>query len=148
MVTAPAAAPVITVVTASTAAPAAAPPPVTGFTTVFGVSVNPMVIVLAIALAVLLIMFWRAQRDAKNPFDITDLFMEAGHASVTKLLFMATWGMTTWAVVDNEIKHTLTDAIFGLYLAAWVTPLVAKVVFNKESPPELPGHGGERKEGC
>jgi hypothetical protein len=137
---------VVTAATPATAvvAAAAAPPAVTGFTTIWGVTINPMVIVLAIAIAAVILLLWRAQRNADDPFDVLDLVMENSKASITKIAFLSAFVMTSWVVVDCQIKHTLTEGIFGLYLAAWVGPLVAKIVFNKSDMPKFDREGAGR----
>jgi hypothetical protein len=78
---------------------------------------------------------WRAHRSASYTFDLLDLIMENGRVSKIAVAFMLVLGVSTWVVVDLQIKDKLTDGMFGLWLGAWVTPLVAKVVFSKVDPP-------------
>jgi hypothetical protein len=106
----------------------------------FIAAINPMVIILAIAALALVVALWRAQRDSKNPFDAFDLVMETGpdgsrKASKTGVAFMTVLAVTTWTVVNMAISKTLTEGLFAIYCAAWVTPLVAKVIFGKTDPP-------------
>ncbi len=130
-------------VTASTSPAAAtlAEPAVTGFVTIWGMTINPMGIVLSLAILGILSLLWMGQRDkTKDSFDAWDLVMECptdGHrkASPTKLAFIAAFVMTSWVVVDSQIKGTLTDAVFAAYLLAWVGPLSARVIFNKSDAP-------------
>jgi hypothetical protein len=110
--------------------PAPLPPPVSGFTTVWGVTINPSLIVLSVAILGLIWLVYLAQKSSK-PFDVRDLIMEDGKLSPTKSAFMAAFLMTSWVIVDLEIKARLTDTLFGGYLLAWVGPLTAKVIFNK-----------------
>jgi hypothetical protein len=128
------------IVTAQAPAILAAPaqPMVTGFTTIWGITINPMVIVLALAIAAIIVLFWRAQRDRANPFDIMDLVMEENKASKTAVAFLLAFFGTSWVIVDQEIKGTLSAEIFAAYLVAWVGPLTAKVIFNKTEAPKLP----------
>jgi hypothetical protein len=103
-------------------------------------AINPMVVILAIAALALVVGLWRAQRDTKNPFDVFDLVMETGpdglrKASKTGVAFMTVLAVTTWTVVNMVISKTLTEGLFAIYCAAWVTPLVAKVIFGKTEPP-------------
>lgn len=119
--------------------------PISGFTTIMGISVNPMVIVLAIALAGIIYMLWKGQRDGgKNSFDVWDLFMDTlpdktRRASGIKSTYQAAFVISSWVIVDQEIKGTLNDAVFGLYLGTWCASLIAKVVFDKQDPPALAG---------
>lgn len=114
--------------------PVSVPAPVSGFTTVWGVTINPMVIALLMFVVGMGWLIYLAQKSSK-PFDLRDLVMEADGDGVklspTKTAFMAAFLMTSWVVVDLEIKARLTDTLFGAYLLAWVGPLTAKVIFNK-----------------
>lgn len=118
-------------------------PPITGFTTIWGVSINPMVMVLALVLAAILYMLWKGQRDGgKNSFDVWDLFMDTlpngtRRASGIKSTYQAAFVLSSWVIVDQEIKGTLNDAVFGLYLGTWCASLIAKVVFDKQDPPQI-----------
>ncbi len=127
------------------AAPAAATPlpPVSGFTTIWGFTINPMVIVLTLAIVAVIVLLWRAQKERGNDFDFWDLLMDvqadgSRKASVAKGAFMLTFALSSWVVVDQEIKGTLTDTIFSAYLLTWAGSLIASVIFKKTDMPELP----------
>lgn len=113
---------------------------VSGFTTVFGFAVNPMVIVLFVIVAIVAWLVYLAQQDPKNRFDMYDLVMEPTKegrtASHKKVAFMSVMLVSTWVIVDEEIKHTLTDLIFAAWLTAWVLPLFKDTV-------KLPGAAGD-----
>lgn len=98
---------------------------------------NAMGLVLLLVLALLTIMGWQAQRDTSNNFNIWDLVMEAGKASRTGVAFMSVLVITSWVVITMALQNRLTETVFGIYCAAWVSPLVAKVIFNKSdmTPP-------------
>lgn len=116
-----------------------------GFVTVFGFPVNPMAVVLALALASVAYLMWRGQRDQdENTFDIWDLIMDTledgkRRASGIKTTYQVAFILTSWVVVDQELKGTLTEGVFGLYLGTWCGSLIAKVVFDKKDPPKMPG---------
>lgn len=99
-----------------------------------------MVVVLGLFAALIGLSLWRAHRNADYTFDLMDLIMENGRVSKIAVAFMMVLGVSTWVVINQEINAKLTEGTFGLWLTAWVTPLVAKVVFNKtEAPtPETP----------
>lgn len=113
-------------------------PPVTGWTTIFGITINPMAIVLGLAVLLIGFLVWKAQRDEKNPFDIWDLFLENGKANPTRTAFLTAFVMTSWVIIDREIKGTLDITFFGAYLAGWVGPLAAKIIMNKDAIPVIP----------
>lgn len=96
-----------------------------------------MVTFLAVMVIGIGLSFWRAQRDPSFNFDAFDLIMEGGRVSKIAVAFMLVLAVTTWVIIDMQIKGTLTEGMFGLYGGMWVLPLVAKVVFNKT---EMPGN--------
>lgn len=111
---------------------------------VLGIPINPMAIVLAVVLAGVVFILYRAQRDnGRNSFDVWDMVMDrmpdgTRRTSGIKTAYQIAFLLSSWVVVDNELKHTLTEGIFGLYLGAWCAPLIAKVVFNKADMPTIP----------
>lgn len=100
-------------------------------------SADMMIVALAFGFALLLISFWRAHRNNKFQFSAFDLVMESGRVSKIALAFMIAFSVSTWVIIDMELKGKLTPEIFGMYLAAWVAPLVTKVVFQKNEMPSL-----------
>lgn len=94
-----------------------------------------MLVVLASGALLVLLSFWRAHRKAGVNFNAFDLIMENGRVSKIALAFMVVLGVTTWVIVDLQIKGHLTEGYFTTYGAMWVIPLVAKVVFNKTEMP-------------
>lgn len=127
-----------------------APPPISGFTTIFGVTVNPSVVVLALLLCGVGYILWQGQRDSgQNTFDVWDLVMDRSPngnrvASGIKCLFQGSFILSSWVIVDQEIKGSLSETVFGVYMATWCGSLIAKVVFDKQDPPKLPlGNKGD-----
>ncbi len=114
--------------------------PINGFTTIWGVTVNPSVIVLAIVIVTFLYLIW--QGNKKNNFNIWDLFQDVRDdgrriASGIKCTYQVAFLLSSWVIIDQEIKGTLADAVFGLYLGTWCASLIAKVVFDKQAPPQI-----------
>lgn len=95
-----------------------------------------MLVVLAAAAALLLITFWCAHRNSATQFNALDLIMVDGKVDRIAFAFMVAFAVSTWVIVDLQIKNRLDAGVFGLWLGAWVGPLVVKVVFNKT---EMPG---------
>lgn len=94
-----------------------------------------MLIILGGVAALVLVSFWRAHRNKAYTFDAFDLIMENDRVSKIAVAFMLVLCVSTWVIINQEIKGKLTEGMFGLWLGAWVAPLVAKVVFNKSDPP-------------
>lgn len=96
-----------------------------------------MQIILALAAVLVVLSFWRAHHKKDVDFNVFDLIMENGRVSKIALAFMIVLAVTTWVVVDLQIKGHLTEGYFTTYGAMWVIPLVAKVVFNKSEMPTV-----------
>lgn len=95
-----------------------------------------MLAVLGVWFLCILLSFLRAHRNHSIKFDAFDLVMENGRVSKIALAFMLVLCVSSWVIVDQQIKGKLTETMFGLWLTAWVTPLVTKVVWNKGTPAE------------
>ena len=94
-----------------------------------------MLIILAAAACLLLLTFWREHRNNATTFNALDLIMVAGKLDRIATVFMIAFAVSTWVIVDMEIKGKLDAGTFGLWLGAWVGPLVAKMVFGKNEMP-------------
>lgn len=94
-----------------------------------------MLTVLALGAALVVISFWRAHLKPDFNFDMFDLIMENGRVSRLALWYNLAGASSTWVVVDSQIKGALTEGLFGLWLAAWVGPIIARLVFNKTEMP-------------
>lgn len=143
------------------AAPAVAAEPIqqaaSGFVTVWGVSISPMAAVLILVIAVAAYGLWKAQRDSgKNTFDVWDLMMDtiaptpgqpesSRRASAIKLFFNGAFILSSWLVVDQELKNSpLLPSIFGIYMATWGAALIAKVVYDAKAIPNFNIPGGKK----
>jgi len=97
--------------------------------------IDPMLTALVVIFVIVGLSFWRAQKRADFAFDLFDLIMEGGKVSKTAVAFMMVLCVTTWVIIDQQIKGTLSAEVFGLYGGMWVLPLVARVIFNKTDMP-------------
>ncbi len=100
--------------------------------------INPMHIILALAIIAITFTLWQAHRRPDIQFNALDLLMENGRVSRISVAFMLVLVVTTWVIVDLQIHAKLTEGFFTAYGLMWVGPLVAKVVFNKTEPPAPP----------
>lgn len=87
--------------------------------------------VLICAIVAIIASFWRAHRDPRFHFNAFDLIMENGRVSKIAVAFMGVLMVTTWIMVDLQVNGKLTEGYFTIYGTMWVSPLIAKVVFNK-----------------
>lgn len=138
----------IATITATTAPAAAAAAPIaSGYLTIMGITVYPMFVVLVLALATFGYFLWQGQRsNGRNTFDAWDLIMDTlpdgtRRASGIKTTYQTAFIISSWVIIDQELKGVLTATVFGLYLATWCASLITKVVFDGKSAPtfNLPG---------
>lgn len=94
-----------------------------------------MLAILAVSAVVVLVSFWRAHRNNKIQFNAMDLIMVDGKVDKIALTFMLVFLVTTWIMIDLQIKGRMTEGYMTTYGAMWVLPLVAKVLFNKTDMP-------------
>jgi hypothetical protein len=95
-----------------------------------------MLTILVCAVVLTIYSFWHAQKNPTFDFNCFDLLMVNGKVDKTSVAFMLVLGVTTWLMVDLQIKSKMTEAYFLAYSGAWIAPLVAKIVFGKT---EMPG---------
>lgn len=90
-----------------------------------------MLTVLVCCMVLVIYSFWHAHKDPAFNFSCFDLLMVGGKVDKTSVAFMLVLGVTTWLMVDLQIKGKMTEAYFLAYSGAWIAPLVAKIVFGK-----------------
>lgn len=95
-----------------------------------------MLMILGAGVVFVVVSFWRAHRRPNFDFNAFDLIMENDKVSRLALWFNIAGAVSTWVIVDMQMKGTLTEGMFGLWLGAWVGPIIAKLVFKKN---EMPG---------
>lgn len=98
---------------------------------------------------ILFIAMLRAHRNSESPFDFIDLLTERGPdgkriASKIGCAFVGVFLSSTWLMIHLTWNNRMTEGYFTAYLAAWVAPLVAFVVWGKRPPmpPAEPPTGG------
>lgn len=94
-------------------------------------------------LAVLLVLvIWRTFRhwstDRCNRFQLEDLFMENGRASKSSVVLLGAFAATTWFFVYYTVLGKMTEGYFGLYSAAWIAPIVVRVLVGGQTPAAAP----------
>lgn len=81
----------------------------------------------------------RQSRDGASPIDIEDLLLERGPGGtkqLSKIAFylLGAFLVSSWVVVYQLTLGTLSDTAFAAYMAAWVAPLITKIVKNGQPP--------------
>ena len=72
---------------------------------------------------------YRAHKDRNGMryFNLFDLLMENGRVSRIGCVFMTALIVSSWLIIDLQVHGKMTEGYFGLYIAAWITPVVAKL---------------------
>lgn len=85
-------------------------------------------LVACIVALVIVVSLRRWSRDEENPFDVRDLVMENGRASKGAVVLMGSFAATTWFFIYYSLTGRMTEGYFGLYSAAWIAPVVARML--------------------
>ena len=95
-----------------------------------------MAVVFALAAFVLLLLIWRSlakmHADESVNFDLRDLLMENGRVSKAACVMMGAFAVTTWQFVYYTLNGKLTEGYLGIYVAAWIAPVVARLISNND----------------
>lgn len=87
---------------------------------------------------ILLLILWGLERRNKNShskINLDDLLIgDDGKASKAAFVMHGSFIVTSWVIVYQALNKTLTDLTFGAYLAAWVTPTVARLIKGATKP--------------
>jgi len=86
-------------------------------------------IVLLLVTVFITVSLLRRSRDAKSLISLDDLLIgDDGRLSKTACVMWGSFVVTSYVVVYQTFKGTLTDMTFGAYITAWVVPAVAKII--------------------
>ncbi len=101
-------------------------------------TIQPMQLILIFAFALIMFSFWRAHKTKGFDFNAFDLVMSRGKVDKIAVSYMLVLGVSTWVMIDLQIKSQMTEGYFLAYIGAWVTPLVSKMAFGKEPQKQEP----------
>lgn len=76
---------------------------------------------------------WRLHLNPENDFNILDLLMENGRVSKAAVVMMGAFSLTSWMMVQLTLAGKMTEGYFGLYSAAWIAPVVIKLITQAAS---------------
>lgn len=100
----------------------------------FDFEVDWMTTILAVGLLLVIWSFIRAHRRPGIDFSLYDLILENGKVSKIAFTFMAAFAVTSWILIDLQLKGKMTEGYLTVYGAMWVASLMAKVLSNKQGP--------------
>jgi len=93
-----------------------------------------MHLILACAFLLIAVSFWRAHKTPGFDFNAFDLVMNKGKVDKISFAFMLVLALSSWIMIDLQVNGKMTEGYIGIYVGAWIVPLVSKVVFNKDVP--------------
>jgi len=88
---------------------------------------------LAAAALLIAASLYRAQKDPAFSFNLFDLLTEQGKVSRIGCTFMAAFSLTSWIMLDLQMRQQMTEGYLTVYGAMWVAPLVARVIFGRKT---------------
>jgi hypothetical protein len=94
---------------------------------------QPMQIILAVGILVMLASVWRAHRTQGFEFNAFDLIMSGGRVDKIAVSFMLVLILSSWIMLDLQINGKMTEGYLGIYVGAWIAPLVSKVVVGDKN---------------
>lgn len=97
-------------------------------TELFGYNVDIMGMILAFIVVSLVFAVWRLHKDPTVDFNILDLLMENGRVSKAAVVMMGAFSLTSWMMIQLTLSKLMTEGYFGLYSAAWIAPVVVKLI--------------------
>lgn len=94
---------------------------------------NTVTIIFSLLLLLAVVMVWRSVRRFDRDwadYHLHDLLMENGRASKAAHVMMASFAVTTWFFIYYTLAGKMTEGYFGLYIGAWIAPVVARLIKN------------------
>ena len=93
-------------------------------------NIDPLTWVLILGALLVALSFWKLQKSPVE-FDLRDLLMENGRVSKIAIVFLGSFALSGWIMIRLTLKGEMTEGYLTTFGAMWVTPLIARVVFNK-----------------
>lgn len=91
-----------------------------------------LIVALLVALAIM-VSLRRMHTDPTSTFDLRDLLMENDRVSKAAFVMIGSFLVTTWVLVYCTLTDKHVEVVFGLYIATWVTPVIARLIKSNGS---------------
>lgn len=99
-------------------------------------------VMLLVGIAAAMFLLWRIQRAPSNTFDVADLIMWEGKASLTKFAQLGAFMTSTWGFVYLTAHNQLTETYFTGYMLAWTgAGALNQWLGSRTQMPTPPGSG-------
>ncbi len=87
---------------------------------------------------VVLLIAWtieRRHRNLESKLDLDDLLLgDDGRMSRSAVVLLCSFVMTTWMMIYLTLQGQMTEGYLGIYIAAWITPTVTKMIVERPQP--------------
>jgi len=102
--------------------------------------IEPMTLVLILIVLIVAYSAYRLHLNPENDFNILDLIMENGRVSKAASVMMGAFTLTSWLMIQLTLSGKMTEGYFGLYSAAWIAPVVVRLITGNSlsQPPANP----------
>ena len=88
-----------------------------------------MIIALLIIVSVVGRSLWARNKDEKSKINFDDLLLgDDDKLSKAACVMLGAFVLTSWMMVQLTMTGKLTEGFLGIYVAAWITPAVAKLM--------------------
>lgn len=95
-------------------------------------SPSMMLVIFGLLFLLVALLVWKSLQklttQVGNTYDWHDLLMEHGKASKAAHVMLGAFAVTTWAMVYLTLSDKLTEGYMGLYMTAWVAPVVTRLI--------------------
>ena len=71
--------------------------------------------------------FYRAHKAQDIVFNLYDLLLENGKVSRLAVVFMGSFGVSSWIMIRTTIDGKMNEGLFMAYGGVWVAPIIAKL---------------------
>ncbi len=94
-----------------------------------------MIIALVIIVSVVGRSLWARNKDEDSAVNFDDLILgDDGKLSKGACVMLGAFALTSWMMVHLTITGKLTEGYLGIYVAAWITPAVTKLIKGSQAP--------------
>ena len=91
---------------------------------------------LLLTLALIALTLRRSNANAASKFSLDDLLLgDDGKASKAAAWAHGAFFFTTWMMIFLTLREKMSEGYLAIYVAAWITPTVTRLVKNPAAPP-------------
>lgn len=96
---------------------------------------NYSVGILAIAMIIILLSFWRAHRDPTISFNFYDFIYENGKPSKLSFVLMGAFLVTTWVILHLTLLNKMSEGYLTIYGGMWIAPILTRILKGDSAAP-------------